>query len=140
MNHYSIKFSLPALLLLLFSTSPGALAQQAPVARNQQASTALSENEKISRLISFVGNLQGATFIRNGNKHSPKDAAAHLRSKFDKHHAKIKTAHEFIELLATKSSASGEYYKIKMADGTTTETYKILSNELVKLEAEKMAK
>ncbi|WP_187261700.1 DUF5329 family protein [Pontibacter beigongshangensis] len=113
-----------------------ASAQEASDTSAIPAAEGITEKTKIDGLISYVENLQGATFIRNGSEHTPQDAAAHLRAKFDKHHAKIKSANEFIELLATKSSVSGEYYKIRLSDGSTTETYKLLHQELARIETE----
>ncbi|TXK33242.1 hypothetical protein FVR03_19335 [Pontibacter qinzhouensis] len=133
-NILTLSFLCSALLLLL-APCQRAQAQQASANPTAQPTASLTESDKISRLIYFVGNLQGATFIRNGGEHTPKDAAAHLQSKLNKHHAKIKTANDFIDLLATKSSATGEYYQIKMANGSTTETYKLLQAELARIES-----
>ena len=40
---------------------------------------ALSEAQKIERLIDAVAKLEGATFLRNGDEHSTSDAVEHLR-------------------------------------------------------------
>jgi hypothetical protein len=120
--------------LLVFSAS--AQHSETDTAHIVQPVQRLSEEQKIDQLLQYVSNMQGATFIRNGDDHSPGDAAKHLRSKFRKHAGKIKTAHDFIDHLATKSSISGDVYKIRMADGTTVETYKLLNLELQRIEGQ----
>ena len=57
-------------------------------------------------------------FIRNGNEHSAKEAADHLRSKWEQTNGKIRTRKDFIEQLATKSSLTGELYMVQLKDGS----------------------
>jgi hypothetical protein len=57
-------------------------------------------------------------FVRNGEEHSPKEAADHLRSKWEQSDGKIKTKKAFIDYLATKSSMTGELYYVILTDGT----------------------
>lgn len=57
-------------------------------------------------------------FIRNGEEHSPKEAADHLRSKWKQSGGKIKTKQAFIDQLATKSSMTGELYYVILEDGS----------------------
>jgi hypothetical protein len=59
-----------------------------------------------------------AKFVRNGDEHAGKDAAAHMRKKYNHFKKKIKTPEDFIELCATKSKLSEKPYQIKTADGT----------------------
>jgi hypothetical protein len=56
-------------------------------------------------------------FVRNGEEHSPKEAADHLRSKWEQSGGKIKTKQAFIDHLATKSSTTGELYYVILKDG-----------------------
>jgi hypothetical protein len=56
-------------------------------------------------------------FVRNGTEHSPSEAADHLRSKWKQSEGAIKTKKEFIDLLATKSSMTGELYYVILKDG-----------------------
>ena len=81
--------------------------QDAPVA------DAVSERDKIEQLINHVGALQGAVFIRNGEEYKPAEAAAHLRRKWQAAGDEITTVEDFIEKIASKSSASGEPYRIR---------------------------
>jgi hypothetical protein len=57
-------------------------------------------------------------FIRNGVEHNAKEAADHLRSKWEQTNGKIKTKKDFIEQLATKSSLTGELYLVQLKDGS----------------------
>ncbi|HEY3392085.1 MAG TPA: DUF5329 family protein [Lacipirellulaceae bacterium] len=78
----------------------------------------MAEHEKIERLLKAIESEEGVVFIRNGAEHSPQDAAEHLRSKWDAAGGEIKTVDDFIEKLASKSSLSGEPYRVRLADGT----------------------
>src|SRR5688572_16913794 len=82
------------------------------------ARSELTESQKIEHLIDHVANMKGAVFVRNGSDHSPAEAAKHLKDKWKRAGSKIKTAEQFIENLASKSSMSGEIYKIRFEDGT----------------------
>src|SRR5574343_335083 len=57
-------------------------------------------------------------FVRNGEEHTPQEAADHLRSKWEKSGGKIKTKKAFIDHLATKSSMTGELYYVILKDGS----------------------
>ena len=83
----------------------------------KKTATALTEPQKIDRLIARVESLEGATFIRNGSEHTPAEAAQHLRDKRGRAGEKLKTADQFIEQIGSRSSLSGEEYMIKYADG-----------------------
>lgn len=78
-----------------------------------------SEASKIDFLISSVETLEGAKFIRNGSEYNAQSASKHLRMKLKAAGDKIKTAEDFIQFCASRSSMTGEPYLIKFADGTT---------------------
>jgi hypothetical protein len=86
--------------------------------------------DEIESLLAYVGGLPGAVFIRNGTEHTPKEAASHLRMKWEKQADKIKTAEDFIALCGTKSLLSGQRYQIKFADGTVRDSAEMLAREL----------
>lgn len=88
---------------------------QIGLAQNKKAK--LTESQKIEALIKSIENLQQARFYRNGSYYDAKTAGQHLRMKLDKAGDRIKTARDFIEKLASKSSMSGEDYKIVYNDG-----------------------
>src|SRR5207245_2633253 len=76
-----------------------------------------TEKQKIEKLIASIENLPDASFIRNGKSYDAKTAGTFLRTKWERA-SDIKTAGDFIEKVATKSSTSGEAYVIRFKDGT----------------------
>lgn len=80
------------------------------------------EEKRIEHLLQAVESLKGAAFIRNGTEYKAKDAGQHLRTKLKLAGARVKTAEDFIEVCASRSSFSGAAYKIRLSDGTITET------------------
>ena len=97
----------------------------------------LTEAEKIDLLINYIKNLQGATFIRNGDEYPSKDAAEHLQMKRRKAGSRVKTAREFIDGMASESYISGEEYQIRMKDGKTYKSRDVLMRELERIEKQK---
>jgi hypothetical protein len=93
----------------------------------------LTEEQKITKLIQYIEK-SNAVFIRNGAEGSALDAAKHLRMKREKAGKRIKTAKEFIDHIASKSSMTGEPYKMKFANGTIMPVRDVLYYELKKLE------
>jgi hypothetical protein len=77
------------------------------------------EAAKISYLIGSVETLKGATFLRNGGEYDARKAADHLRLKLKMAGNRVKTAEDFIRLCGSKSSVSGEAYRMRFSDGTT---------------------
>lgn len=71
------------------------------------------EQIKIERLLRDL-ELSGATFIRNGGEYDSAKAAAHLRAKLSKAGDRIRTAREFVDLVASKSSQSGAPYQLRL--------------------------
>jgi hypothetical protein len=100
----------------------------------EQEPDAELEAAKIEQLIEHVGSLEGAVFIRNGEEHTPTEAAAHLRRKWEAAGGRITSAQQFIEQLASKSSVSGETYRIRLADGTETTSGEYLRTRLAEMD------
>jgi len=71
-----------------------------------------------------------ATFIRNGQAHTPQEAVAHVRSKYEHFKAQIKTPEDFIRLSATKSLLTGQPYLVRARDGTEVQLSVWLTNAL----------
>jgi hypothetical protein len=90
-------------LVLLFASA----AHAQPTAASQGA---------IQYLLSSVEH-SDLTFIRNGKSYSPKEAAAHLRAKYDYFKGEIVTPEDFIRLAASKSELSGKPYQVETRDG-----------------------
>lgn len=81
-----------------------------------QTLIAESAEQTISYLIDYVGK-SNVTFIRNGQSHTPAEAAAHIRAKYDHFKNDIKTPEDFIRLAASKSLQTGKPYLVRTADG-----------------------
>jgi len=93
----------------------------------------MSEAAKIDRLINYIGNLAGATFIRNGKDYGATEAAKHLQLKREKAGDRVRTAEDFIRLCASHSYLSGEAYLVRFADGRTRTAEDVLREELARL-------
>jgi hypothetical protein len=75
-----------------------------------------SLDQTIAYLLNYVGK-SDATFIRNGTSHTPAEAVAHIKAKYDHFKAEIKTPEDFIRLSASKSLVTGKPYLVRTADG-----------------------
>jgi hypothetical protein len=106
---------------LVFSDTLPADASLTDDSASRDASTddAVSEHAKIEQLIDHVAALQNATFIRNGEEHTPAEAAEHLRRKWEAAGDEITTVEDFIEKIASKSSTTDEPYRIRFDRGET---------------------
>jgi hypothetical protein len=96
--------------------------------------TPASEDEKIKTLISRIESLSEAKFVRNGTAYDAKTAGQFLRAKWDSQKSEIRSARDFIEKVASKSSTTGKPYLIRQPDGREIESSEYLSGELKKLE------
>ena len=96
----------------------------------------MTEQQKIDAMIHSVEVLPGAQFIRNGSAYDGKAAADHLRSKRDYAGSRIKTAEDFIQGIASRSSMSGKPYQVRFADGSTENSEVYFHDELRHLEAQ----
>jgi hypothetical protein len=92
----------------------------APVAR--AAPPSVAENE-INHLLGLIEQ-SGCEFFRNGTWYDAQRAQVHLRAKYDALAAnnQIKSAEDFIEKAASKSSMSGQPYQIRCGDGAVMST------------------
>ena len=75
-----------------------------------------SLDQTIAYLIDYVGK-SNATFIRNGAPHTPAEAAAHIKAKYDHFKGEIKTPEDFIRLSASKSLLTGKPYLVRTPEG-----------------------
>jgi hypothetical protein len=78
---------------------------------------AASESQRIEALLDQVGRQADVQFVRNGKAYDATTAAKFLRGKWDRQKAEITTVADFIEKIATKSSTSGQPYRIRFKDG-----------------------
>ena len=111
------------LLLLLGLTLPSSLSAREP-----------REERRIEHLLHAIGSLPGAVFIRNGSEYDAPAAEKHLRQKLSYAGERLKTAEQFIEYCATRSSVSGQPYKIRLADGRTVESAAFLRARLAEFD------
>ena len=96
---------------------------------------ALSEDQKINLLYQEIRTSK-AVFIRNGVEYDAETAVSHLKRKRDYAGDRIKTARQFIEYLATKSSVTGIPYKIRFPDGREVESATFLLQTLQRIESQ----
>ena len=117
--HYLLSF----LLILLTATFTCA-----DVPPEQQA--------EVRHLISLV---QDSTCLinRNGSTHSGKEAAAHIRKKYDYFRDRIRTTEDFIRYSATKSTISGRYYTVLCEGSKAIRTKDWLLRELKRYRKER---
>jgi len=93
------------------------------------------ERAKIDYLIDSIAQLRDAAFIRNGTDYTSAQAADHLRLKLRNAGARVRTAEDFIIRCATGSSASGEKYRIRFADGHVVDSAVFLRQRLAEFRA-----
>lgn len=110
------------------------LREAGPVPAPAAPAPSLDEARKIDRLIAYVGGLQGALFIRNGDEHQAAEAARHLQMKREKAGRRVQTAGDFIRLCASHTDLAKEAYLIRFADGRTRTAEDVLREELARLE------
>ena len=70
--------------------------------------------QEIQYLLDFIAG-SPCTFIRNGTEYPAKDARAHIERKYGHVKSRIKNSEDFIEYAATKSSMSGDPYRVACA-------------------------
>ena len=119
-------------------SAPIPIGTTAPATAPATSAPRLTEAQKVERLIACVEHLDGATFIRNGQPHTPAEAAAHLRTKWsaatNSGAGSGGTARQFIASAATRSSLTGEPYRVRLKDGRELTSAELLTAELDRLE------
>jgi hypothetical protein len=93
------------------------------------------EKQKIEILIKRVSEMSDAQFVRNDSAYDAKTAAVFLRRKWKANDSEVKTAHDFVDKIATLSGTSGKPYVIRFKDGREVKSRDILLAELNKIEA-----
>jgi hypothetical protein len=89
--------------------------------------------QEIDFLLDTIGT-SGCEFYRNGSWHDAKAAQAHVRSKYSflLRRDLIATTEDFIERAATRSSLSGEPYRIRCAGSEEIAADRWLRDELAR--------
>jgi hypothetical protein len=81
-----------------------------------QIARAEALDDSINYLLDYIKNSH-ATFVRNGQIHTPQEAVDHIKAKYEHFKDEIKTPEDFIRLSASKSLVTGEPYRVRTADG-----------------------
>lgn len=105
------------IVLLLFFTLFGSVTTQA------------NTKSEIDHLLNYVQTTQ-CTYLRNGDAHTGKEAAAHIQKKYDYFKEDIGSAEDFIRLSASKSTMTGSKYYIQCPGAPRIESSKWLTKEL----------
>ena len=92
-----------------------------------------TERQKIEALIEQLGNLKDAKFVRNGSTYEAATAIRFLRRKWEANDAKVKTARDFIDKIASVSSSSEKPYLIRFKDGREINSREYLNSALDKI-------
>jgi hypothetical protein len=87
--------------------------------------------DEIAHLLEFVAK-SPCTFIRNGKAYPAAEARVHLERKYAVLKDRIRTAEDFIDLAASRSSVSGDPYRIRCSPGQEQETSAWLRWELLR--------
>jgi hypothetical protein len=109
-----MKFITCIITIIFFSTGASALAEK---------------QDEIEYLLSFVAE-SNCIFIRNGKEHQAKKASEHLAMKYNHVRGRIKTAENFIDKIASKSSLTRRAYTIRCNDKQEVPTEQWLRDAL----------
>ena len=72
-------------------------------------------DREIQHLLAYIAGSE-CSFIRNGKKYGSEAARKHIQKKYEYARSRIKTTEDFIQGVASKSSISGEPYKVRCND------------------------
>ena len=85
----------------------------APAAAASEPAPAVER--EISHLLDFIGQ-SGCSFSRNGATHDAQRARQHIERKYRHLKSDIASAEDFIRLTASRSSLSGQRYKVRCGE------------------------
>ncbi|WP_119156340.1 DUF5329 family protein [Caldimonas tepidiphila] len=94
-----------------------------------------AEARRVERLIDAVAAQRELRFVRNGRAYEPAEAARFLREKLRARGEAVRSAEDFIEQVASRSSTSGRNYTVRHADGRETPAAEFLRAELARIDA-----
>jgi hypothetical protein len=119
------KLTLSTMLFLVIGLAPSFVrAQTLPT----------DEKQKIEALLKQVAALTDANFFRNGSSYNVNTAVTFLQLKWAANTAYVKTAHDFIDKIASISGTTGKPYSIRFKDGRETLCRDFLLTALKKLD------
>lgn len=96
--------------------------------------TKIYEMRRIEYLLERLAE-SSCIFIRNGERHTGKTSAAHMRWKYGRFRKEIKTAEDFVKKIANGSRMTHEIYTTKTSNSKIWHTQDILMNELRQLDS-----
>lgn len=140
MYHHSIHFDYRPMTSRFFIRTAALCAFALANLFISTAAEPAAETAKIEALLTKLGALDGAVFIRNGTEYDAKQAVKFLRGKWESHHTEISTVDDFITKVASFSSTSGKPYVIRMKDGVETPSADYLKKALSLLAAPTLGK
>ena len=88
-----------------------------------------SSDDEIAHLLTFVEKT-ACKYERNGTMHTGVEAVEHINKKYRYYVDDIESTEDFIRYAATKSTLSGQYYKIHCAKQTPINSQRWLLTEL----------
>lgn len=89
---------------------------------------------EITHLLDYVDG-SGCAFIRNGETHAAADARDHLAMKYGRASARVGSAEQFIDRVATRSFLSGDLYRVQCPGRPAQPTGPWLAAELTRWRA-----
>ena len=95
-----------------------------------------TKRQKIEAFIEQLGNLKDAKFIRNESTYEPATAIRFLRAKWEANDAKVKTARDFIDEVASVSGSSRKPYLMRFKDGREISSQEFLIAALNKIDSQ----
>jgi hypothetical protein len=99
-----------------------------------QAGPSPAEMARIERLLAMIGTRRDMRLVRNGTEHDTDTAVSFLRGKLKHYGSDIRTAEEFIDRLASRSSTTGQLYWVRLSDGREIPAGDFLRIELARLD------
>ena len=79
---------------------------------NAQAQTTPAEQARIEQLLTRLAQDQHHQFERSGKRYTGSEAARFLRAKWQAKGGTIRTAEEFVEQIASRSTTTGKPYQV----------------------------
>ncbi len=95
------------------------------------ADVPVMQRQEVGHLLTFIKS-SGCTLNRNGTDYPAEKGLQHIKKKYDYFRDDIKSTEDFIALAATKSTMSGDYYKVKCPGRKIMSTKHWLLSELKK--------
>ena len=95
------------------------------------ADVSAEQLKEVHHLLAFVKN-SNCIINRNGTDYPADKGLSHIEKKYDYFRDDIENTEDFIELSATKSTMSGDYYMVRCPEKETIKTKDWLLTELKK--------